>query len=334
MLVSVVIPCYNSAHTIGKVVELVSEQFDQMQEYTCEFVLVNDCSADDTYAVIRELGRKYPNVRGINLMRNFGQHNALMCAMNYAEGDLVLGMDDDMQTHPSQIPIILNKIREGYDVVYGVYEKRLNSPIKNFTSWLNKVTSRALLGRPKDIVSSNYWVITRQVRDEVIKYKNYNPYVDAIFFRVTHNIGNVPIEHHKREYGSSNYTLGKLIKLWMAYWNYSMLPLRIATVIGSIMAVIGIVSGVVLAISKMISPSMTVGWASIVCILLVFFGIVLLVLGVMGEYIGDIVLSINSTPQYVVRETVNLKDRNRKRNRRYEPDQEGDRPRQQNAGQR
>lgn len=334
MLVSVVIPCYNSAHTIGKVVELVSEQFDQMQEYTCEFVLVNDCSADDTYAVIRELGRKYSNVRGINLMRNFGQHNALMCAMNYAEGDLVLGMDDDMQTHPSQIPIILNKIREGYDVVYGVYEKRLNSPIKNFTSWLNKVTSRALLGRPKDIVSSNYWVITRQVRDEVIKYKNYNPYVDAIFFRVTHNIGNVPIEHHKREYGSSNYTLGKLIKLWMAYWNYSMLPLRIATVIGSIMAVIGIVSGVVLAISKMISPSMTVGWASIVCILLVFFGIVLLVLGVMGEYIGDIVLSINSTPQYVVRETVNLKDRNRKRNRRYEPDQEGDRSRQQNAGQR
>ena len=316
MLVSVVIPCYNSSHTIGKVVELVSEQFDKMSGYSCEFVLVNDCSADDTYAVIRELGQKYPNVKGINLMRNFGQHNALMCAMNYAKGDLVLGMDDDMQTHPSQIPVILNKIEEGYDVVYGVYEKRVNSPIKNFTSWLNKVTSRALLGRPKDIVSSNYWVITRQVRDEVIKYKNYNPYVDAIFFRVTHNIGNVPIEHHKREYGSSNYTFGKLVKLWMAYWNYSLLPLRIATIIGSIMAVVGIVSGIVLAISKMISPSMTVGWASIVCILLVFFGIVLLVLGVMGEYIGDIVLSINSTPQYVVRETVNVPDRRKSAHRR------------------
>ncbi len=135
-----------------------------------------------------------------------------------------MGMDDDLQTHPSQMYKLLDKAQEGYDLVYGNYAKRKNSFLKNLTSKFNKVTSRILLGRPKDIVSSNYWVITKLVRDEVIKYTNYNPYIDAIFYRVTSNIADVTIEHHQREQGSSNYTFRKLVKLWMAYWNFSVIP--------------------------------------------------------------------------------------------------------------
>ena len=225
-LISIVIPCYNSQATIRKVTEMVMEEFKKMPEYDCEFVLVNDGSPkDDTYGEIEKLGRDYPNVKGVNLLRNFGQHNALMAALHYTTGDYILGMDDDMQTHPSQISKLIHKMEEGFDLVYGCYPKKKNSFLKNLSSKLNEVSSRILLGRPKNIVSSNFWMITRQVRDEVIKYDSFNPYIDGIFYRTTHKIGNVEVEHFKREVGTSNYTLKKLMKLWLAYWNYSVIPL-------------------------------------------------------------------------------------------------------------
>ncbi len=313
MLVSVVIPCYNSQATIEKVVEMVLDEFHSHPGYTCEFVLVNDCSKDATFDAIRRLADKYPFVHGINLARNFGQHNALMAAMNYADGDYILGMDDDMQTHPSQIFRLLDKISEGYDLVYGRYNKKQNGFFKNLTSKFNEVSSRILLGRPKDIVSSNFWVITRAVKDEVIRYKNYNPYVDGIFYRTTNNIANVTVEHHRREVGSSNYTLKKLMTLWLAYWNYSVIPLRISALLGTIFACFGFLGAVITLIRKLVTPDMQVGWASIMCCMFVFFGIVLLVLGIIGEYIGKIILSINSTPQYIVRETVNLPEKKKKK---------------------
>lgn len=305
-LVSIVIPCYNSEHTIARVVELTMEEFERMPGYGCEFVLVDDNSSDGTFAEITRLCELHPNVHGLSLMRNFGQHNGLMCAMNHVSGDYVLGMDDDMQTHPSQIAPILAKMGEGYDLVYGVYRKSTNGSIKNLTSWLNKKTSRVLLGRPKDIQSSNFWCITRQMCDEVIKYKNYSPYVDGIFYRVTHNIGNVTIEHHEREYGQSGYTLKKLIKQWMAYFNFSVIPLRIASIIGVISAVVGFVMAIVTIVRKLLDPTMLVGWASTISLMVFFFGLVLMVLGIIGEYVGDLVLAVNGTPQYIVRKKVNL----------------------------
>ena len=306
VLVSVVIPCYKSELSIRGVVEQVMAAFDRLADYECEFVLVDDCSPDGTFGVIRQLAEEHPNVHGLRLMRNFGQHNGLMCAMGHAKGDLVLGMDDDFQTQPSQIPILLDKMREGYDLVYGVYRESANGSVKNFTSWLNRVTANKLLGRPDDIRSSNFWVITRQLKEQVIQYKNYNPQVDALFTRMTGNIGNVEIEHHKREYGSSGYTLKKLVKLWLAYFNYTVLPLRIVSGLGVCTAFLGFLFGIITVVQKLVQPDVTVGWSSIVCILLFFFGIVLLALGIIGEYLGDIVLSINSTPQYIVRERVNL----------------------------
>ena len=231
-----------------------------------------------------------------------------MAALNYAQGDLIVGMDDDLQTHPSQMYKLLDKAQEGYDLVYGNYAKRKNSFLKNLTSKFNKVTSRILLGRPKDIVSSNYWVITKLVRDEVIKYTNYNPYIDAIFYRVTSNIADVTIEHHQREQGSSNYTFRKLVKLWMAYWNFSVIPLRISSLLGILFSAAGFVGFVITFIRQLLDPSTQTGWASIMCALFLFFGFVLLVLGIMGEYLGKIMLCINNTPQYIIRETINVEN--------------------------
>lgn len=307
MLITIVIPCYYSEKTIQKVVEMTIDEFQKRERFQCEFVLVNDGSTDGTYVKIKELAEKYPFVQGVNLLRNFGQHNALMAGIHYANGDYVLGMDDDMQTHPSQIYKLVDKIMEGYDLVYGHYGKKKNSIIKNFTSWLNEVTSRILLNRPKEITSSNFWIITKQVADEVKKYDSFNPYIDGIFYRTTHNIGNVEVEHHKREVGTSNYTFRKLVRLWLAYWNYSVIPLRISSVVGGGVAGIGFLAAIATVIRKFISPAIPMGWASLICVIMVFSGLILLSLGIIGEYLGKIILTLNHTPQFVVRESVNTK---------------------------
>jgi glycosyltransferase involved in cell wall biosynthesis len=247
-------------------------------------------------------------VHGVNLIRNFGQHNALMAALHYTKGDYVLGMDDDMQTHPSQIFKLVEKIQEGYDLVYGHYGKRKNSSLKNLSSKLNEVSSRILLGRPKEITSSNFWIITKKVAEETRKYDSYNPYIDGIFYRITHNIGNVEVEHHKREVGASNYTLHKLIHLWLAYWNYSVIPLRISSVAGGIAAGVGFLMAVITAIRKIVDPSLVIGWASMMCVTMVFAGMILMCLGIVGEYLGKIILTLNHTPQFIVRETINVSE--------------------------
>ena len=308
MLISIVIPCYNSEHTIRKVVEMTMAEFASHGRYDCEFVLVNDYSRDNTFEEIRRLCADYPNVKGINLMRNFGQHNALMASLHYVKGDYILGMDDDMQTHPSQIFKLIDKMEEGYDLVYGVYAKKKNSALKNLSSRINEFTSRILLGRPKDISSSNFWMITRAVAEEVIKYSSYNPYIDGIFYRTTRRIGNVRVEHHAREYGSSNYTFRKLLKLWMAYWNYSVIPLRISSILGALSALAGFIGALICVINKIVNPATTMGWSSTMCIIMFFAGLILLVLGIIGEYLGKVLLTINQTPQFIVRECLNVTD--------------------------
>ena len=309
MLISIVIPCYYSKNTIRKEVEMILDEFNKNDGYECEFVLVNDGSTDGTFDEIRKLSREYSNVKGVNLMRNFGQHNALMAALQYTEGDYVLGMDDDMQTHPSQIFKLIHRIEEGFDLVYGIYPEVKNGPIKNLTSKINRKTSRVMLSRPKEVESSNFWIITRAVRDEAVKFDTFNPYVDAIFYRVTNNIGMVPVEHFKREYGQSGYTFRKLLKLWLAYWNFSVVPLRMSFFTGLFSFIAGVLFVIYIIINKILSPDLPVGWSSTICIMALLFGIVLMMLGVIGEYLGKIILILNKTPQFVVRDTTGMDKR-------------------------
>lgn len=306
MLVSVVVPCYNSEKTIENLVDLVNQEFDKLENYQCEFVLVNDFSKDGTYEAITRAAGKYSNVKGINLAKNFGQHNAIMAALNYARGDLILGMDDDLQHHPNQIPLLLKKLEEGYDVVYGIYRQRKFSAWKNFTGKVSKFLLWHLLERPKDIQISSFWVCRKYVRDEIIKFQGYNTYLQLLFFRTTHNMGNVEIEHHEREFGHSNYTFRKGMALMLSTLNYTVIPLRFATFLGVLCSGAGFLGAMVVFIRKLIFPGITIGWSSLMCVILLLFGFAFLLLGIMGEYIGKLILNINKTPQYVVRETINI----------------------------
>ena len=306
MLLSIVIPCYNSAHTIGKVVETSMEEIGKIPGVECEFILVNDYSPDDTYQAICALAKKYPNVKGINLAKNFGQHNAIMAGLHQAKGDYIMGMDDDMQTHPSQIPAFIEKMNEGYDVVFGIYKERKFNFLKNFTSKLASSIMWHMVERPKGLEASNYWCCRKYVRDEMIKYTGYNLYLQMLFYRTTRNIANIEIEHFEREEGTSNYTFGKLFRLFMSFLNYSVVPLRVATFMGTLFSAAGFVGAVVVLVRKLLNPAIAVGWSSLMCVMLVLFGFTFLMLGIIGEYVGKLILNQGKTPQFVVRETVNL----------------------------
>lgn len=309
MKISVIIPCYNSSKTIQEVVELTTEELEKDGRYDYEFILVNDYSKDQTFEKIRELARQYSFVKGINLAKNFGQHNALMAALNYAQGDIIVGMDDDMQTHPSQIFKLINKLEEGYDLVYGKYPEKKHSLFRNLGSKFNDFTVRKLIGKPKGLTACSFWVARKFVRDEIIQYDNYNAHLQGLFLRTTNNIVNVEIEHFKRKVGESNYTIGKLIRLWMGCLNFSILPLRISMFLGLIFSVTGFLAAIYVVIHKFMNPIVSIGWSSTMCAICFFSGIILLVLGIMGEYIGRILMCINHHPQFVVRETVNIEDK-------------------------
>lgn len=306
MLVSIVIPCYNSQDTIEKVVDLCVEEFEKIKGYECEFILINDYSRDATFEAIRRAAKKYPFVKGIDLSKNFGQHNAIMAGLPHARGELIMGMDDDMQTHPSQIYKFIDKMNEGYDLVYGRYQGRKFSWFKNFTSKISDFIVWHLIERPKGITACSFWLTKKYVRDEIIKYDNYNLYLQVLFYRTTNHIANVDIEHFSREVGSSNYTFKKLFRLFLSCINYTVIPLRCSMLLGGIFAVFGFIGAIVVLIQRLFNPAMAIGWSSLMCAMFVFFGIVLVMLGIVGEYIGKIMLNLNKTPQYVVRETVNV----------------------------
>lgn len=307
MLISIVIPCYNSEGTIEKVVEETMETFQKLDGYECEMVLVNDSSRDKTYEAICRAARKYPNVIGVNLAKNFGQHNALMAALHYTSGEAVIGMDDDLQNHPSQIPQFLEKMQEGYDVVFGVFKKRKFSAFKNITGAISRFLLFHLTEQPKDIQMSSFWLARRYVVDKAMEYEGSNVFLQFLFFRTTNNMVDIEIEHFEREVGTSNYNFRRSLKHFMSCLNYTAVPLRIATFFGALFSAAGFLGALVVFIRKLLNPAVTIGWSSLMCAMMVFFGITFLMLGIIGEYIGKLILNVNKTPQYVVRETVNEK---------------------------
>lgn len=308
MKYSIVIPCYKSSKTISKVVELT---MGEMQGKEAEFILVNDASPDGgaTFCVLSELTETYDNVTVIDLAKNAGQHNAVMAGLNYARGDYIIAMDDDMQTHPSQIHKLLEEMEQGWDIVYAYYPRKKHSWYRNLGSAVNFWTVRKLIGKPRDLKTSSFWVIRKFVRDYVIQYQNPYAYLQGLFLRTTQKITCVPVEHFERAEGTSNYNLKALIRLWSNVLGFSVVPLRMAIWLGLCFSLIGIAGAFGVFVKKIIFQASVAGWTSLMIAICFFSGIMLLFMGLIGEYVGRMFLADNRQPQYVVRQALKGSDR-------------------------
>ena len=303
---SFVVPCYRSENTIESVVNEIHSVMTTSADYDYEIVLVNDCSPDNVWAVISEICEKDSHVKGINLSKNFGQHAALMAGYNNCDGDYVVTIDDDGQTPVDQVFILLGKLREGYDVVYGKYYERKDNSFRKLGTTLNNFMLTSLVGKPKDVHLTSYFIARRYIIEKICEYRNAFPYIWGLVLRTTKNIGNATIEHKSRAEGESGYTIWKLLNLWMnGFTAFSVKPLRISSCIGFLFSCFGVLGIIHTVVHKIINPSIQAGYSSLMAVMLIIGGLVLVSLGLIGEYVGRIYLCINLTPQFVIKEIIN-----------------------------
>ncbi len=305
MKLSVVIPCYRSENTIRSVVFKLIEDIEKRPENSYEIILVNDSSPDHVWDEIVNLAKAIPNLCGVSLARNFGQHAALMAGYRLCTGDVVVSMDDDGQTDSEQIYKLIDALNEETDVVYADYPEKQESLFRRMGSSFNDRMNVIMMDKPKAIAPNSYFAAKFYVIKEILKYQNAYPYVEGLIFRTTRSIGKTEIHHKKRMDGTSGYTFGKLVGLWMnGFTAFSVKPLRIATITGLICAVFGFVYGIVIIISRFFDSSPMPGWSSLMAALLFVGGMIMIMLGLVGEYIGRVYICINNSPQYVVKETI------------------------------
>ena len=308
-LVSFVIPCYRSAETIGSVVDEIEAAMGELERYDHEIILVNDCSPDDTIGTIRALVAADDHVTGVDLAKNFGQHAALMAGFHKCSGDIIVCLDDDGQTPADEVDKLLDKLEEGYDAVYASYEHKQHSAFRNLGSKVNELMTRMMLNKPADLYISSYFAVKRFVVEDMIRYENSYPYVIGLVLRATKNIINVPVCHREREEGNSGYTLKKLLGLWFnGFTAFSVKPLRIATSLGLGCAGLGFIYGIYTIIKRLVNPNVPMGFSALMAALVFFGGMIMIMLGLIGEYVGRIYISMNNSPQYVIREKIHLEE--------------------------
>ena len=311
MLISYVIPCYRSEQTISGVVADIKKTVTENTDYKYEIILVNDCSPDGVYTVLQQLATEDSNVKVINLAKNFGQHSALMAGLNRTKGDIVICLDDDGQTPPSESLKLINALDENTDVVYASYDLdgKKHSGFRNMGSMANDLMLQKLLGKPKELKVTSFFAAKKYIIKEMCKYHHSFPYLMGLVLRSTNKIKNVPVHHKERLVGKSGYTLKSLLKLWInGFTAFSVIPLRVSTVGGVVFAICGFLYGIYTIINKLVNPLAPMGYASLMSALLFIGGMVMLMLGMLGEYIGRIYLSINNAPQFVERNTINFED--------------------------
>ena len=309
MLISVCIPCYKSAKTLPIVVENVKEEFSKRDDYDYQFVLVNDGSPDNTFGVIMDLCKEDKKITGVNLSRNFGQPSAKLAALQEAKGDIIIFMDDDGQHPADGVLKLADKLNEGYDVVYAYFKNKKHSAFKRFTSDLHNWIAEFMGNKPKGIHRSSFSAWSRTVVDAMLNYKSPFISIGSFLMRITTKYANVEIEHQKRIFGSSGYTFRKLFAMWLnIFISFSMLPLRIATYLGFLFSGCSFLWMLYLLIRSIVRPIKVSGYTSTLLAILFVGGVILVMLGIMGEYLGRIYMTVSGMPQYNVRETINGKN--------------------------
>lgn len=299
---SVVVPVYNSESSLRPLCERIDQVFKQIDK-TYEIVLVDDFSRDNSWQVMQALRSENPTVKIIRLMRNYGQHNATLCGFWHVNGQCVVTMDDDLQHSPEDIPRLIDKLQEGYDAVIAGLATKQDTMFKRMASWIMRSLTTSILDMPSGLKLSSFRVFTRQVVDAIREIRSPQPYITAMLFSVTTNVCNVTVQHEKRRYGRSNYTISKLLRLSFSLLiNYSSLPIRLLSLIGGLVALFAFVIGGYFFVARLLNENIPVGWTSLVVLLSFFNGILLVILSLMGEYFRRIISEVSHRKQFAIRE--------------------------------
>ncbi len=306
-MISVVIPVYGSAAVVPLLSQVLTMTLQRLNR-PYEIILVCDNSPDRSWDAIEEIARTHDTVHGVLLRKNVGQHNAIMAGLNRARGQVIVTMDDDLQHNPEDIPILLAKVEAGHDIVYAHFLNRNHAIWKVIGSKINDKAAQLLLKKPKGLYLSPYRAMRAEIKDAVIRYAGPFVYLDGLILTVTTNVASVEVAHHSRYAGESGYSFKKSLSLWMKMaTNFSIYPLRLTSFAGFTTAGIGFLYAIYLIIQRIMTDSLPSGWSSIIVTLLVVGGLQLLAIGMIGEYLGRALLTINGTPQYVIRKTTDTK---------------------------
>lgn len=305
---SIVIPAYRSQDCLGPLVEAIAEELEPLG-LAYEVILVNDGSPDRTWSAIERLCRAHPNVVGVDLRRNFGQDNAILTGLRFAKGRYLAIMDDDLQHHPRDLPALLARAEAGADVVYAHFRTKRQKLWKNLGSWFNGKVAEWVLGKPGHIYISPYKVIRKEVAELIRRYEGPDPYIDGLLFQVTSRFAQVPVEHHHRHAGPSNFTPIKSLVIWARLaTGFSIRPLRLVTFCGLGLGTLGVLLAAAVILDRLFYPerfAMAVaGWASLMVALLLVGGIQMVFLGILGEYAGRTHTTVVGKPQATIREVL------------------------------
>lgn len=307
---SFVIPCYCSEKNLEYVINEIRTAMNQRKDYQYEIILVNDNSKDNTKKLIEKLAREDYRITGINFSKNFGQPSALLAGFQVARGNYIMTSDDDGQTPVKMIWDFYDKIQEGYDIVCAKYvEKTQKSKIRRLGTALNDFMMYHLIDKPREIILSSFFMARKFVIKEIVQYQNPYPYIAGLLLRTTSKITNIEVKQRERREGSSGYTFGKLVSLWInGFTAFSVKPLRVSISLGFGCAILGFIIAFVSLIRKILIPGIAMGYTSTIAIMLLLGGMILGVLGVIGEYVGRIYMCINRKPQYVIESIVNYEE--------------------------
>jgi len=307
---SVVVPVYNSSNTLRELTERLENVLKELVGTRYELVFVNDGSADSSWDLLKEMAAVNDKIVSINLTRNYGQHNALMCGFTQARGTYIVSIDDDLQNPPEEIPKLFREIQNGYDVVYGVFEIKKHSKFRNLGSEFIQFVYRKTFNI--NVRISTFRIMKQDIVYKMLSYEKSFTFIDGLISWLTTRIGNVNVEHCQRKVGSSGYSLKGLIMLaFNMMTNFSIVPLQVASLIGLIFAFTGFLVGVYFLCKKIFFGIPVSGFTSTIVAVTIFSGVQLLTAGLLGEYIGRIHINVNKQPQYAIRDIVAPEDRKR-----------------------
>jgi len=306
---SFIIPLYKSEESLPELISSLESL--SLDRHNHEFIFVNDASPDDTQLKLRRLLRNSSLSYKIILhTRNYGEHNAVLTGYRHSLGDYVINLDDDLQNPPQEaIRLLQYAEKHDCDVVYGDYQQKMHATWRNLGSKLANLTARFLLNTDPGIYLSSFRCLRGDIARQVATYTGPYPYIDGLIPQYTTTIRSLTVKHCQRKLGNSSYNIRRLVRLWLIiFTSFSIMPLRLATIMGIISFIAGIVFSIVLILDHLANGTVAPGWTSTLCIMLSAFGVQSLLTGILGEYLGRILLTVSNKPQSHVRQVITSRD--------------------------